>query len=216
MQQEHTSKNNTDYAPTSQKIKVLLYHRVVHGETISRKCPWMRVHVRESCNQLELIDRWGVNAITFGDIRPRFKEQSELLPKPIVLTFDDGHLDMYKNAFPILQEYGMRAVIFAFGDTRIRASVWCRSLGLSVALLMEGQHLVELHAAGFEIGSHPMTHAKFTTLPEGEACEETSHSRILLEIVLNSPVLSFSYPYGLSNVTIRRIVANAGYNIACN
>ncbi len=35
--------------------------------------------------------------------------------KPIVLTFDDGYLSNYEDAFPVLGEYNMKATIFAIG-----------------------------------------------------------------------------------------------------
>ena len=35
--------------------------------------------------------------------------------KPIVLTFDDGYLSNYADAFPVLGEYNMKATIFAIG-----------------------------------------------------------------------------------------------------
>jgi peptidoglycan/xylan/chitin deacetylase (PgdA/CDA1 family) len=215
MQQEQTGKNDRSREVTPQKIKVLVYHRVVNDDRLSHEYPWVCVHAREFRNQLELLDRWGFTAVTFDDIRLCLAGQLDLPRRPVVLTFDDGYLDMYENAFPLLCEYGMRAVVFALGDTRIKTSEWCRSIGSPVAALMGGQQLVELHAAGFEIGSHSMTHANLTILPGGEAWEEISRSRILLEILLDSPVLSFSYPYGLANVATRRMVADAGYSIAC-
>jgi peptidoglycan/xylan/chitin deacetylase (PgdA/CDA1 family) len=215
MQQEQTSKNNRSREATPQKIKVLVYHRVVNDDGLGREYPWICVHAREFRNQLELLDRWGFTAVTFDDIRLCLEGQLDLPRRPVVLTFDDGYLDTYENAFPLLCEYGMRAVVFALGDNRIKTSEWCRSIGTPVAALMGGQQLVELHAAGFEIGSQSMTHANLTTLPGGEAWEEISRSRILLEILLDSPVLSFSYPYGLANGTTKRMVADAGYSIAC-
>jgi peptidoglycan/xylan/chitin deacetylase (PgdA/CDA1 family) len=216
MQQEQTSKNSRSREVTPQKVKVLVYHRVVNDDRLSREYPWICVHTREFRNQLELLDRWGFTAVTFDDIRLCLGGQLDLPRRPVVLTFDDGYLDTYENAFPLLCEYGMRAVVFALGDVRIKTSEWCRSAGSPVAALMGGQHLVELHAAGFEIGSHSMTHANLTSLPEGEAWEEISRSRIVLEILLDSPVLSFSYPHGFVNVTTKRMVADAGYSIACS
>lgn len=215
MSPEETAVENRVCEGNPRRIKVLVYHRVVSDDRLSREYPWICVHAREFRKQLELLDRWGFTAITFDDIRLCLAGQLDLPRRPVVLTFDDGYLDTYENASPLLYEYGMRAVVFALGDARIKTSEWCRSVGSPVAALMGGQQLVELHAAGFEIGSHSMTHANLTTLPGGEAWEEISRSRILLEILLDSPVLSFSYPYGLANATTRRMVVDAGYNFAC-
>jgi peptidoglycan/xylan/chitin deacetylase (PgdA/CDA1 family) len=63
-----------------------------------------------------------------------------LPPKSFLLTFDDGYLDNYVNAWPILHKYGHKAVIFAVADrlenntesaTRpTLADVWNGSCGL--------------------------------------------------------------------------------------
>ena len=37
-----------------------------------------------------------------------------------------------------------------------------------------------------------------------------------LEEILDEPVRSMSYPYGLTNVRLKRLVARAGFNIACS
>ncbi len=38
---------------------------------------------------------------------------------------------------------------------------------------------------------------------------------MLLEILINAPVRTFSYPYGLNNDEARQLVKEAGYRFAC-
>jgi peptidoglycan/xylan/chitin deacetylase (PgdA/CDA1 family) len=40
-----------------------------------------------------------------------------LPPKPVILTFDDGHIDHYTNVFPVLREYGFTATFFIITAT---------------------------------------------------------------------------------------------------
>src|SRR3990172_10485191 len=93
------------------KIKILMYHRIVDDKEANSK-HWTCIHVREFRRQLESLERWGFTAITFDDYRLYLQGELNLPRKPVVLTFDDAYLDTYENAFPLLQEYGMRAVIF--------------------------------------------------------------------------------------------------------
>ena len=46
-----------------------------------------------------------------------------LPPKSFLITFDDGYLDNYVHAWPILRKYGHKAVIFAVADRVSAASV---------------------------------------------------------------------------------------------
>lgn len=214
MKRTQSEKGNTYREGIPHALKVLMYHRVVADRQLSH-AHWTCLHVQQLRKQLEMLDRWGFTPITFQDYWLFLQGQLDLPRKPVILTFDDGYLDTYENAFPLLQEYGVKAVIFAIGNPQIRTNVWDEALKLPIAPLMEGKHLIEMHTAGFEIGAHSMNHAKLTTLNDEEASEEISRSRTLLETLVNAPVRSFSYPHGLVNEKVKSMVAEAGYNFGC-
>jgi uncharacterized protein YjdB len=87
----------------------------------------------------------------------------------ITITFDDGWLDTYTNAFPVLQEFGLRA----------NSAVNPAQVGLPV--YMAQSHLDELHAAGWSIVSHTMTHDSLTTTTAGELDWELRASQIWID-----------------------------------
>jgi peptidoglycan/xylan/chitin deacetylase (PgdA/CDA1 family) len=192
-----------------------MYHRIVESRDLSAS-HWTCVHADDFRKQVKLLDRWGFTAITFNDYRLFLRGELSLPRKPVILTFDDGYLDTYTTAFPVLQEFGLKGVLFVLADEKVRTNLWDRHLRLPEAPLMERRHILEMHEAGFEIGSHSMTHEKLTALTGDRVWEETSRSRILLEILLNAPVLTFSYPYGSATRMIKEIVSAAGYSIACS
>ena len=39
-------------------------------------------------------------------------EGADLPPRPILITFDDGHLNNYTTAFPIMKKYGFTGVLY--------------------------------------------------------------------------------------------------------
>ncbi|MDE3056852.1 MAG: polysaccharide deacetylase family protein [Bacteroidota bacterium] len=199
----------------SRSIKILVYHRIVRGRGKENFCKFC-LSEDEFRRHLEWLDRWGFTPITFEDYRIASEKQLELPHKPIILTFDDGYLDTYQVAFPLLKEFGMKAVIFVLGDRTIKNNVWDAHLNLLQSSLLEDSHILEMHEAGMEIGAHSMTHLKLTDVKEERAWEEISRARMLLEILLNAPVLSFSYPYGLVNETVKHMVASAGFTHACS
>lgn len=54
-----------------------------------------------------------------------FTEGQPLPPNPLLITFDDGYLDCFSTALPILRRYGARAVFFvATAYTEERCAFW--------------------------------------------------------------------------------------------
>jgi len=195
------------------RIRVLMYHRIVAND-VKADSHQMWLPERRFRRQLEFLDRWGFTAVTFNDYRLFRQGELNLPRKPVILTFDDAYVETYDIVFPILQEFGMKAVIFVVADAAIRTSVWDNKYPAAVTPLMSDAQLLEMHAAGFEIGSHSLTHRNLCAIPPAEAWEEISRSRMRLEIVLNAPVRSFAYPYGLVNEQVKKMIREAGYTIA--
>jgi peptidoglycan/xylan/chitin deacetylase (PgdA/CDA1 family) len=175
----------------------------------------MCVHVDAFRAQLQLLDRWGFTAITLKDYQLHRAGSLNLPKRPIVLTFDDGYKEVHTFALPLLREFGMTAVLFALGDRQVRTNTWDLPNGVPEAPLMNDQELLELHQAGIEIGSHGLRHRPLPKIAREEAWEEISRSRVLLEILLNAPVTSFAFPYGLSDEATKKMAHDAGYLTAC-
>lgn len=198
-----------------QKIKVLMYHRVVDTVSLSIGYPEMCIHINDFRQHLSLLERWGFTAITFNDYRLFQAGEINLPKKPVIITFDDGYEDNYECAFPVLQEFGMKAVFFVLGDRQVKANTWDKYSSIPIGPLMPEEHILELHRSGFEIGSHSMTHPELSHLPREKAWDEISRSRQLLEILLNAPIQTFAFPYGLANSTTKKMVEDAGYTLGC-
>jgi peptidoglycan/xylan/chitin deacetylase (PgdA/CDA1 family) len=200
---------------TPERIKVLMYHRVVRDEVVSAEARPYTINVDMLEGQVRTLEKLGYSAITFHDVALFRRGALNLPKKPVIISFDDGYEDTHRLAFPVLREYGMKAVVFVLGDRSIGSNSWDAQNNITSAPLMTERQILELHAAGFEIGSHSLTHRKLTGLTRDEAWDEISRSRILLEMTLNDTVRSFSYPYGLLNDQLRLLVQEAGYEFAC-
>ena len=74
----------------------------------------------------------------------------------VTVTFDDGFLEAYTSAFPAFQAVGLRGNI-AVNPAQVGFPAY-----------MTKAQLDEVHAAGFSIVSHTMTHDTLTTLTVGE------------------------------------------------
>jgi peptidoglycan/xylan/chitin deacetylase (PgdA/CDA1 family) len=55
--------------------------------------------------------------------------------------------------------------------------------------------VAELHRAGFEFGSHTVTHPRLVDLPWNQIRDELAESKRAIELRLNTSVTTFAYPY---------------------
>jgi peptidoglycan/xylan/chitin deacetylase (PgdA/CDA1 family) len=197
----------------SRSVKVLLYHGILSGRYADPF--FLGVDEENFRRQVLWLERWGYTSITFEDYNLYLKGELEYLPKkPVIITFDDTDVSVYEIAFPILQDHGMKAVLFVLGDLSVRTNIWDKFQGITAPLVNESQ-ILEMRTAGFEIGSHSLTHRRLTEEANESAWNEIVRSRMSLEILLSEKVETFAYPYGLLNQTVKGMVAEAGYSFAC-
>jgi peptidoglycan/xylan/chitin deacetylase (PgdA/CDA1 family) len=122
-------------------------------------------------------------------------------PKQIVITFDDGELNNFRYAFPVLQDFGWKAYFF----------VIVKRIGKKG--YMNWKELRELRQAGMIIGSHGLTHEILTNLLDSQMEEELRASKKNLEINLGEPIDSISIPRGFCNDRIIDAAYKLGYKI---
>ena len=128
---------------------------------------------------------------------------NDLPARPIALTFDDGCESDLVVAAPVLRDAGFGATFFV-------------TVGhLDTPGFMTRRQLRELADAGFEIGSHGMTHAYLSDLDETDVRAELADSRSVLEDVVGRPVLHFSCPGGRWSRSVADIAREAGYTSVC-
>jgi peptidoglycan/xylan/chitin deacetylase (PgdA/CDA1 family) len=131
--------------------------------------------------------------------------------KLVALTFDDGFMDFYRNAYPVLRRYGYPSTVFIVSELVGRENLWnLRKLG-SVRKLMDWKHILEVAANGVTIGSHTRTHPQLVRCSASEMHSEIADSKKDLENSLNQPVEFFCYPYGRFNEAVKEEVRKAGY-----
>ena len=154
------------------KILVLNYHQIANNSSNP-----LSVSTNDFDTQMKFLVDSGCITITPDELYAGLNGEMELPPKPVLITFDDGYLDNYTNAFPILKKYNLQATIFiipAFTSVYPGYMTW--------------EQLKEMEANGITIESHTLTHPKLEELPDDEIRLELLNSKNLREENLGHPV----------------------------
>jgi peptidoglycan/xylan/chitin deacetylase (PgdA/CDA1 family) len=133
--------------------------------------------------------------------------------RAVALTFDDGYMDFYTNAMPLLQEFKYPATAFLVSSLIGQSNVWDRGATADVPL-MGAAEIREVRRLGVEIGSHSCTHRRLGRIEPEQAREEVESSKKAIEDLTGEPVPVFCYPYGSASPAVEEFVAGAGYEAA--
>lgn len=192
-------------------LPILMYHHIgippAHVKikglyTTPRQMEW----------QIQWLLKLGFNFIDFRQLAEEHDSGVQKTSNPIVLTFDDGFLDNFEQALPILRKYEIPAVIFpVVGDLGKRGVVWSESAEQSPGDLIDVDQLRAMNRAGIEIGSHAMDHVHLDRQPPASSHKQLLQSKKTLEDILDTEVLSVAYPYGAYNEQVIEGARGAGY-----
>ncbi|MEG1506113.1 MAG: polysaccharide deacetylase family protein [Bacilli bacterium] len=162
------------------KVPVLMYHGVLDK---SWGLSSLFVRVNEFEKQMKYLSENGYTSLKVSEIN-----DAKMHQKPIIITFDDGYVDVYKNALPILKKYNLKATIFVITGC-INGDVY-----------VTDKNVIEMDKSGvFEIGSHSASHANLASLKEKDLENELKVSKETLEKLIGKSVTSVAYPFGSYN-----------------
>ena len=156
-------------------IPVLIYHSVSDK---SDWLPWARdisVTPDSFVQHLETLRSLGCAVIRTSDLIKARQLRRPLPPRAVALNLDDGYLDNWVAAFPILKRFGVPATIYvsldfieagetprptiddlAAGRCRTDDMVWDGYLNWAELRLMEQSGLVEVESHGVDHGRVPV------------------------------------------------------------
>jgi peptidoglycan/xylan/chitin deacetylase (PgdA/CDA1 family) len=135
--------------------------------------------------------------------------------RQIAITFDDGYLDVFTNALPILKKYDFQATIFLVAKRVGSVNDWDQAPGLTGAPLLDWSHVHEMVDQGICFGGHTCTHPDLTAIQAAQMEEEIRESRRIIEDKLRMPIRTFAYPYSRYNESIVKVVSECGFDYAC-
>lgn len=198
-----------DEAAFTPLIPILRYHTVCEVP-VGPIAPFA-VRPDDLARHLDLVVEGGHTALSMAQLVDRYDAGTPVEPGTVVVTFDDGFEDTLLVAAPLLAERGVRATVY------VTAGFLAGGLPAPYRVpgrMLEWQSLVDLEAAGIEVGSHTYSHRALDLLPREEARSEIAVSKGLLESAIGHPVASFAYPGGHASRWLEEQVRRCGFRSA--
>lgn len=184
------------------KVPILMYHYISHPppdadiyrvdlsvtpEMFRQQMVWLREN--------------GYETIDLYDLSGAIVNRAELPEKPVLLTFDDGYLDNYENAYPILQELGFEGTFFIVTDF-----VDSGREGYMTWPMIE-----EMARAGHRIESHSRTHPDLRGLSHDVLVWQILGAQETLAAHIGYRPRYFCYPGGTYDAATIQILQELDY-----
>ncbi len=166
--------------------------------------------------QLAPLARRGYEGLTLAESERR-RAAGTLGRRSVVVTFDDGYLSTLL-AVPVLERLGFPGTVFVvtrFGEsgeplTWPGIDNWARGPHAGELAPLGWADLAWLREAGWEVGSHTVTHPVLPSLDDEDLARELEGSRAAIAARLGS-CETIAYPYGLADDRVALAARQAGY-----
>jgi peptidoglycan/xylan/chitin deacetylase (PgdA/CDA1 family) len=194
-------------------IPILMYHSI-SGEDESGLHAYFRTCTSPEvfAEQMAYLHSHGYNTCSLPEALDYLRAGTPAATKQVVITFDDGYTDFYRQAFPALSRYGYGATVFL--PTAYIGDAPSRFKGKDCLTWAE---IRELSNYRILFGSHTVTHPQLRGLSAAAVHEEIVSSKKTIEEQLGCTVDSFAYPYAFPQndtefkIMLRDALRSAGY-----
>lgn len=210
-------------------VPVLMYHHVTPAGGMINATP------QNFESQLQWLKKRGYQTLSSAQFAAHIDGKSPAPARSVLLTFDDGYLDNYVYAYPLLKKYGFTALIFlvtswmqdgpprrclgegTVPDTPDHAqSMQLAKAGNFDAFALRWSEVERMQADGVcEFHSHTHTHTRWdkTDFPRKNEhmALELAQSRQVLQQRLGSVSEHFCWPQGYVDPDYQRLARQAGF-----
>ncbi len=207
----------------SEKIPILMYHSITDEKEESK----IIISKKRFESDLQYILDKGYNPITFYDLIDYKEKDVELPERPVIITFDDGLLSNYDNAFPLLKKYNTKATIFLIasraGVKNYNGVKYWTYFNWEQARDMEESGLIDINPHSYALHNYEKNeeHGQGLNRAKRESkedyynriVEDTKMADKIFKKELNKKPIIFAYPFGNFNKTTEEILKKLGYKV---
>ncbi len=187
-------------------VPILMYHNI--NETYLPENANVEMTPAEFKEQMEALLNAGYTPITLYDYVDWVNGMETLPEKPVIITFDDGYLNNYTHAFPIIKALNIPITIFIITDRMGMSD------GVAYPHFTWEQAKEMLDSGLVDIESHTNMHSDLLLADEKTAINELRMSKYLIQKHLGRTANFLAYPYGNFTDAVKLQAQKAGY-MAC-
>ncbi len=200
------------FAPAG-TVPVLIYHKVINERQAENifSCP-----INLFYRQMRYLYKNRFQTLFLSDLYKHLKFNTPIPPRSLVITFDDGNLDNWVFAYPVLKQFSLKATIFMTTDFVVdneecRPTWDCSYLKTPTKSKLEadgylswGEMRSMLKSGLIDIQSHAKTHLPFTEMLQPDSKKENleqilfelRESKRILEENLDKKIDFIAWPHG--------------------
>jgi len=178
------------------KIKVLLYHNIIDSRLFFKNA----ISKKSFIKQLKYLNKY-YNIVTLSQDGTWIGLSKKKVN--ILITFDDGFINNYEVAMPILLDFGINAYFFLISDCVEEGVVPCfikrqypNHDCIPEFRTVNKIQVKEMLQKGMNIGSHTISHNDLSKFSITEAVYDADKSKKYLKTILENNVESFAFPWG--------------------
>jgi peptidoglycan/xylan/chitin deacetylase (PgdA/CDA1 family) len=208
----------------NKSVPVLMYHHVAPhpGGKTTVTPEAFEAHMR-------YLAKGGYRTLKMSELMAHVRGERPVRDRAVVVTFDDGWLDNFRYAYPVLLRYRINAVIFAvtawadaattdkatfFGDREPthEESMSLIQTGEAGKVVLDWETIRQMASSGLvEFYSHTVNHLKCNDLDRHELERELFDAKAVLERELSQPCPYLCWPYGKCSKLAVTVAREAGY-----
>jgi len=140
------------------ELIVLSYHNIEETQGHELGTDSLSVSSTELAKQFSWLKQHGYQIVSIDDIQAAQNQQRALPEKSVLLSFDDGYLGFYENAFPLLKLFNYPAVLAVMGkwlETSSDDTVMYGTRPVHRNYFLDWQQIREMADSGLvEVASH--------------------------------------------------------------
>jgi peptidoglycan/xylan/chitin deacetylase (PgdA/CDA1 family) len=214
-------------------IPALMYHHVnPAGSSIN-------VTPGNFDRQMRFLKENGYQTLHTGEFLDVINGQRQIPKKAVIITFDDGWLDNWIYAFPILKKYGLKAVVFVITSliadkgkrqrtdegtpSGLPSHKECRKMieaGLASEVMLSWEELREMENSGLvDVQSHTHAHIRWDKLFNDHKMkldalnQDLKLSKETIEKRLDKKCNALCWPWGMYNKDYIGLARSSGYEL---
>lgn len=139
---------------------------------------------------------------TLSDVYEYATNKKQLPGKSVHITFDDGHIDNYTEAFPIMKKFDFKATVFLITSR------------IGILGCLDWDKIREMIASGiFNFEGHTHSHPRYSLVrpSKQELIDDLTVSKKIILENLKKETKHFCYPYGEYDGLYIEALKSAGF-----